>query len=72
MVTTTPSKAARAGPTHLPLSMVAKDLPFSKSRVGRLGVNASMGPDSEVATGVRPARTVPSGRGSYQTRFGTS
>ena len=61
-----PSNAARAAPTHLPHSMVANERCASKSRPTRLGVNTSTSPASSMASGVKPARIVPSSSGSYQ------
>jgi hypothetical protein len=70
--TTVAAKAAFAGPTHLPDSTVAQDLPASTERPAFFGVYATSCPAMAVATAVMPSLTLPSPVSWYQMWFSTS
>jgi len=67
-----PPAALFAGPTHLPDSTVAHDLPGCTSRPTFFGVKATRLPAIAVATVVMPSLTVPSPSSRYQMWLSTS
>src|SRR5512142_3437360 len=70
--TSSPAAADFAGPTHLPDSTVAQDLPASTFRPGFFGVNATSCQAIAVATVVMPSLTLSSSCSLNQMCFSTS
>jgi hypothetical protein len=70
--TTSPPAADFAGPTHLPDSTVAHDLPACTARPTFFGVNATSCPAIAVATVVMPILMLPSSSSFSQMWLSTS